>query len=66
MNKDRNDPPFAEPPFAPGRRPGSSSGARRPYEPPRVVESTQFETLALTCNKKPGVALCDLLGNTAS
>lgn len=28
---------------------------RRPYEPPRVVESAQFETLALGCDKVPGV-----------
>jgi len=25
--------------------------SRRPYEPPRVVSSAAFETLALTCNK---------------
>jgi hypothetical protein len=30
--------------------------SRRPYSPPKVVESTQFETLALSCGKLSAIA----------
>ncbi len=35
---------------------GRGEGApRRPYEPPAIEESSEFETLALTCGKVGGL-----------
>lgn len=38
-------------------------GEKRPYEPPEVVETAVFETLALGCKLSPGEsAACDFIG----
>jgi hypothetical protein len=34
--------------------PRSSEGARRLYEPPAIEETSEFETLSLTCLHTPG------------
>jgi len=40
--------------------PEASRRIRRPYRSPRIEESAEFETLALSCNKTPGDnPLCD-------
>lgn len=39
---------------------------KKPYEPPRVLETAEFETLALNCVKIPGDADCELTGTTGS
>jgi hypothetical protein len=32
-----------------------AAGARRPYEPPAIEETSEFETLALTCAQNQGI-----------
>jgi hypothetical protein len=39
---------------------------RRPYEAPCVLETAEFETLALGCNKIPDDFECELSGTTNS
>lgn len=33
------------------RKDSETAGAKRPYERPRIVETAEFETLALACAK---------------
>jgi hypothetical protein len=35
---------------------------RRPYSPPTVLETSAFETLALSCGKESAQAGCDPFG----
>ncbi len=46
--------------------PSRDRAARKPYEPPRVVESASFETLALSCGKFPFPDACYYEGNSSA
>lgn len=39
--------------------PSSAEQGSRPYEPPAIVDSAQFETLALTCTTTAGTPTCE-------
>lgn len=51
---DRNDPTM--------QSASDPSRARKPYEAPCIVESAQFETLALACAKFPDDLICEYSG----
>lgn len=46
------------------KRGSERSAPKRPYEPPDVEESAQFETLALACSKTVNDYFCQSEGNT--
>ena len=46
--------------------PETTDPTRAPYEPPRVVDSAEFETLALTCGKETNNDFCILVTGTSA
>jgi hypothetical protein len=49
---------------SPEKAPSNVDAPRRPYEPPAIEETSEFETLALNCTGLANADVCGYLGGT--